>query len=309
MTDQTAGVIGLGRMGGNVAARLVEAGFEVRGYDVSADARAAASEDGVAMDDSPAAVAAGSDVVLTSLPAPDEVEGAYLGEDGVLAADVDGLVGLELSTIDPGTTERVAAAADERGLALVDAPVSGGPEEAARGTLSAMLGGDAAVIESPPVPAVLDAIASESFHVGDVGAGHTAKLLNNVMSMGNLLLAMEAVSLGARRGLDGERLWEVLSRSGGSSNQFEKRMPRVLNRNFEPGFTVAFARKDLGLALAAADESDHSMPATALVHQLYTRAVQEGHADADVGGVARLFEDPDAPIQADGRVDESYEGY
>lgn len=309
MTDQTAGIIGLGRMGGNVAARLVEVGFEVRGYDVSADARAAASGDGVAIEDDPAAVAAASDVLLTSLPSSDAVEGAYLGEDGVLAADVEGLVGLELSTIDPGTTERVATAAAERGLALVDAPVSGGPEDAARGTLSAMLGGDAAAIDSPPVTAVLDAIASESFHVGGVGAGHTAKLLNNVMSMGNLLLAMEAVALGARRGLDGERLWAVLSNSGGSSNQFEKRMPRVLNRNFEPGFTVAFARKDLGLALEAAEESDHSMPVTALVHQLYTRAVQEGHADADVGAVAKLFEAEGAPIEADGPVDESFEGY
>lgn len=309
MTDLTVGVIGLGRMGGNVAAHLAEAGFEVCGFDVAGETRAAAREDGISVEESPRDVAAGSDVVLTSLPSPTAVEEAYFGETGILAGADDGDAALELSTIDPDTTERVAAATAERGVGLVDAPVSGGPEDAAQGTLSVLLGGDEDVIEAPPVAPVLEALCSQSFHVGPVGAGHTAKLLNNVMSMGNLLLAMEAVSLGVDRGLDGERLWAALANSGGSSNQFEKRMPRVLNRNFEPGFTVDFARKDLGLALEAADASAHSMPVTALIHQLYTRAGREGHAESDVGAIATLFEAADAPIRADEPVDESFEGY
>lgn len=309
MTELTVGVVGLGRMGGNVAAHLAEAGFEVCGFDVSGDARAAAQDEGVALEESARGVARESDLVLTSLPSPEAVEEAYMGESGILSGADDGDVAMEVSTIDPDTTERVAAAAADRGVDLVDAPVSGGPEDAARGTLSVLLGGDEAVIEAPPVAPILDALCSQSFHVGSVGAGHTAKLLNNVMSMGNLLLAMEAVSLGVDRGLDGERLWRALANSGGSSNQFEKRMPRVLNRNFEPGFTVDFARKDLGLALEAADASAHAMPVTALIHQLYTQVCRQGHAESDVGAIATLFEAAGAPVRADEPVDESFEGY
>lgn len=307
MSRPTVGVVGLGLMGGSVATRLVEAGFDVHGHDVDADARQAAREAGVTVAEDAAAVARRTDVVVTSLPNPDVVRDVYLGPDG-LARATDALVAVDLSTIDPDTTLAVAESVADRGGALVDAPVSGGPEDAAGGTLTVLVGGPAEVVDSPPVAPVLDAIADRSFHVGDVGAGHTTKLLNNVMSMGNLLLAMEAVALGVDRGLDGERLWTALSSAGGSSNQFEKRMPRVLNRNFDPGFTVAHARKDLGLAVEAGQGSDYSMPVTALVHQLYTRAAREGYAEEDVGAVAKLFE-RDHPVEADREVDESFEGY
>lgn len=308
MARPTVGVVGLGRMGGSVAARLVDEGFEVHGYDVARAAREAAVADGVVLADGVAAVAGAVDVVVTSLPTPGVVRDVYLGDDGILAAGDGTLAAIEMSTIDPDTTVAVATAATDAGVPFVDAPVSGGPEDAAAGTLTAMVGGDERVVESPPVAPVLDALTTAAFHVGDAGAGHTAKLLNNVMSMGNLLLAMEAVSLGVERGLDGERLLEALSNAGGSSNQFEKRLPRVLNRNFEPGFSVALARKDLGLALAAADGSAHSMPVTALIHQLYTRATEEGYGEEDAGAVAKLFE-YGARIEADEPVDESFEGY
>lgn len=308
MARPTVGIVGLGRMGGNVAAHLVDVGFEVHGYDVATEAREASAAAGVHVADDASAVAAAVDVVVTSLPTPASVRDAYLGDAGIIVGAGGGLAAIEMSTIDPDTTTAVAAAATEAGVQFVDAPVSGGPEEAAAGTLTAMIGGDEGVVESPPVAPVIDALSNTAFHVGDVGAGHTAKLLNNVMSMGNLLLAMEAVSLGVDRGLDGERLLDALSNAGGSSNQFEKRLPRVLNRNFEPGFSVTLARKDLGLALDAAGGSDHSMPVTALIHQLYTRAVREGYGEEDAGAVAKLFE-ADVRIEADDHVEEAYEGY
>jgi len=308
MTRPTVGVIGLGRMGGSAASYLVDEGFTVHGRDVSAAAREAAAEHGVTVGDSAGAVARAVDVVVTSLPTPAVVAEVYLGEDGVLAANEESLAAIEISTIDPDTTELVAAAAEEAGVAFVDAPVSGGPEASSDGTLTMMVGGDEDVVESPPVAPVIDALSSPSFHVGGTSAGHTAKLLNNVMSMGNLLLAMEAVAMGVDRGLDGERLLSVLSDAGGSSNQFEKRLPRALNRNFEAGFAVELARKDLGLALDAADNADHAMPVTALIHQYYVRAVQEGYAGEDAVAVAKLFEG-DTRIESDAHVDESYEGY
>jgi len=308
MTQPTVGVIGLGLMGNTMARHLVSEGFEVHGYDVSADARAAAADDGVTIGDSAAAVAAACDVVVTSLPSSEVVREVYLGGDGIAAGADSDLVAIEASTIDPDTTLEIGDAVDG-GFAIVDAPVSGGPEAAIDGILTMMVGGADDAVGSPPASTVIDALSAKSYHVGDVGAGHTAKLLNNVMSMGNMMLAMEAVALGAERGLDGTKLWQALANAGGSSNQFEKRMPRVLNRNFEPGFTVALARKDLGLALTAGEGSDQPMPVTSLVHQLYTRAVQEGLADEDVGAVAKLFEGDGALIEADEEVDESFEGY
>lgn len=308
MLTQSVGVIGLGRMGSGIANHLVDEGYTVLGYDVGERARAAARETGVEVFDSPAKVAARCDVVLTSLPTPDTVTAVYTASDGLLAAD-DPFVALEMSTSDPDTTVSLAERASQANVTLIDAPVSGGPEDAAEGTLTALVGGPNDVVTSDPVENLLDAVATTYHHVGDVGAGHTAKLVNNVMTMGNLLLAAEAVSLGVRRGIDGERLFDALTNAGGASNQFRKRLPRILNRNFEAGFTVAFGRKDLGLALDAARGSDHSMPTTGLVYQLYTRAVQEGYAEEDIGAVAKLVESRDATIDSVTPVDESFDGY
>lgn len=307
MSQPTVGVVGLGRMGSAMAGHLLDSGFDVHGYDVVPEARERAAEQGIEPYPSAADLAAASDVVLTSLPNPDTVRESYLGEDGI-AAGADDLVAIEASTIDPATTEEVALAAAERGVTLIDSPVSGGPEGAASGTLTIFVGGADDAVSSPPAKPVLDAISNKSFHVGQSGAGHTAKLLNNVMSMGNLMLAMEAVSLGTERGLDGERLLEALRNGGGSSNQFEKRMPRALNRNFDPGFPVSLARKDIGLALDTGEDTDHSMPVTAIIYQLYTKAISEGYGDEDAVAVAKLFES-DELIEADEHVDESYGGY
>jgi 3-hydroxyisobutyrate dehydrogenase-like beta-hydroxyacid dehydrogenase len=307
MTSCSIGVVGLGRMGRSMAGRLVEDGFDVAGYDLDEGARRAAADAGVDVRTDAAAVATDADVVLTSLPSDDAVRAAYAASDGVLAAAP--AVALETSTINPEVTVDLAARAADAGVTFLDAPVSGGPEAAADGTLTAMVGGRRDDYEREAVQAVLGALADSRFHVGDVGTGHTTKLVNNVMSMGTLLLAMEAVSLGMRRGVDGETLLDVLSRAGGSSNQFRKRLPRVLNREFEPGFSVALARKDLGLALDAARASDHAMPTTGLVYQLYTRAVQHGLSEEDAAAVAKLFEAEDAPIESEEAVDREFEGY
>jgi 3-hydroxyisobutyrate dehydrogenase-like beta-hydroxyacid dehydrogenase len=295
-------------MGGSAASYLESEGFDVHGHDVSPAAREAAAEHGVTVGETAAAVSDEVDVVVTSLPTPDIVKDVYVGEDGILDGSGDSLAAIEISTIDPDTTEQVASAAADAGVQFVDAPVSGGPEAASDGTLTMMLGGEEDVLDTPPVEPVIDALANPAYYVGETGAGHTAKLLNNVMSMGNLMLAMEAVAMGVDRGLNGEHLLDVLSNASGSSNQFEKRLPRALNRNFEPGFAVERARKDIGLALEAADRSDHSMPVTSLIHQLYVRAVQEGYGEEDATAVAKLFEG-DTLIESAEQVDEYYEGY
>lgn len=307
MTAYTFGVVGLGLIGSAIAERLVDQGYGVAGFDIDEAACTAAADAGVDVRPDAASVATISDVVVTSLPTPDAVRAAYTASDGILTADGE-FVACDMSTIDPDTTLTIAERAVEVSVSFIDAPISGGPVAAENGTLTLLVGGSADVVRADAVDALFDAVADTRHHVGEIGAGHTAKLVNNVISMANLLVAMEAVSLGVRRGLDGKVLLDALADAGGSSNQFCKRLPRVLNRNFDPGFSVALGRKDLGLALDTARASDHSMPATGLIYQLFTRAVEQGYGEADAAAVVKLFES-DEQIEAAGTVDESFAGY
>lgn len=309
MADVTVGVVGLGRMGANMARRLVDEGLDVIGTDLDGEAVAALEEAGGEGRPSPVAVARDSDVVVSSLPGPETVESVYTAEDGLLAGD-EGTVILETSTIDPDTIASLAAKAADHGVDVLGAAVSGGPEVSRDGTLTFMVGGDRSVFDRADVTTVLSALGRNVTHAGGVDAGHTLKLMNNVMSMGNLLLAMEAVSLGAARGIDGEVMLDVLSNAGGSSNQFEKRVPRVLNRNFDPGFTVDLGKKDLGLAVETATEMDQPMVAASLVHRLFVEASAKGYGAEDAAAVVKLFEETtDVTVEADSHVDEAFGGY
>jgi 3-hydroxyisobutyrate dehydrogenase-like beta-hydroxyacid dehydrogenase len=184
----------------------------------------------------------------------------------------------------------LADAVEGTPAALLDAPITGGPENSRDGTLTGLVGGERAVFDAEAPQEVLTTLCAEVHYAGSSGAGHAMKLLNNTMSMGNLLLAMETVALGSRYGIDGERLWEVLGNASATSVAFESRMPRVLERDFEAGFTVDFARKDVGLAVEMADAEDYPMLMGNLVHRMYTRASDDGFGQEDVGAVVKLFE-------------------
>ena len=276
-------------MGGNMAKHLLDEGFTVYGHDLQPEAREAFADYGGIVGDSGRDVARRSDVTITSLPNSDIVEAVYTGEGGLAHESVE-TVFLEMSTVAPPTTEVVADAVRETPAEVLDAPITGGPENSRDGTLTGLVGGDEAVFESEAPQDVLQALCAELHYAGSSGAGHAMKLLNNTMSMGNLLLAMETVALGARYGIDGERLWEVLGNASATSVAFESRMPRVLERDFEAGFSVDFARKDVGLAVDMADDEDFPMVMGSLIHRLYTRASDEGFGEADVGAVVKLFE-------------------
>lgn len=306
----TVGVVGLGRMGGNMARRLLDAGHQVTGYDTHAPAQDALETAGGQPADSPAAAAVTADLVLTSLPDPPTVETVYLGDDGLLTTPADGLICLETSTIDPDTTERIATAATDHGARLIDAPVSGGPEAARDGTLTMLIGATEPDLADTPAADILPTLATTTHYLGQLGGGHAAKLVNNVMSMGNLLLAMEAMTLAAARGLDPVRVYEAVRTAGGSSNQFQKRAPRVLNRDFEPGFTLEFSRKDLALAIRTAEDADYPMPVTSLITQLYTAGIAAGYGDEDSAAIVKLYEEfAQATVEAEEPVDDTFTGY
>lgn len=308
--EVTIGIVGLGRMGGNMARNLLEADYEVIGYDVSSDSLADFEDNGGDAADTQADIPSSADILISSLPNPETVRSVYLGDEGIVQCGESGLVSLEMSTIDPETAVEISREAKSQGISVLGAPVSGGPEEARNGTLSLMVGGDQEVFQMESIQAVLGQLGKDVHYTGDVDAGYTVKLINNIISMTNLLIIAEALTLGAARDVDVETILEAVSTSGGSSNQLLKRGPKILNRNFEGGFSVDLGKKDIGLALDTAEEMNQSMIATSLVHGLYTQVSADGHGDEDIGAIAKLYEARrGVTLEADGQVDETFDGY
>lgn len=277
-------VIGLGAMGGSVARRLVDSGVDTGVHDISAEAVARLAAAGARAVD-PVTDDLG-DMVLTSLPDDRAVTEVVL--DSGLLRRMAGRMLIELSTILPETIERVAEQARRHNVAVVDSPVSGGPAEARNGTLVLLAGAsDEALSRAEPVLSALGTIE----HVGRVGHGKAVKLVNNVMSMGNVMVAAEAFTLGTTLGLDRERLYDVLSRSGGRSHHFTKRIPYVLAGDYSPRFSLDLGEKDLRLALRLAHDEGYVMPMASLVHQLFELGRAKGLGQEDAIAVVKIFED------------------
>ena len=288
MTTPRIGFVGLGAMGGAMAGHLVKSGYAVTGYDVSAARAEAAALAGVTLAASPAEAAASADVVMSSLPTPSAVREAYLGDHGVLTRVRSGATLIDLSTVDPDTWKDVARAAAARGLECLDAPVSGGPVEAGSGKLVFIVGGDERVLER--CRPIFTTLGTEIHHVGPLGSAQVVKIVNNVMSMGNVAIAAEAMVLGVKAGMDPQRLFEILSTSGGRSHHFLKRFPYVLAGDFAPRFSIALSRKDLGLAARLAESLGVPMLTTAVVRQVYEAAAAAGLDGQDMAAVTALFE-------------------
>lgn len=282
------GFVGLGTMGGPMARRLAAQGHQVTGYDVDAARAARAREGGVTLATSPAGVGENADAVLSSLPDPAALRRAYLGADGVLSTVKPGATLLDLSTVDPDTWREVAAAARVKGVDCLDAPVSGGPAEAGSGKLVFLVGGDGAVVER--CRSLLMTLGTEIHHVGPLGSGQIIKLVNNVMSIGNVAVAAEAMVLGVKAGMDPQRLFDILSTSGGRSHHFLKRFPKVLEGDFTPYFGIALSRKDIALALGMAAKLEVPMFVASTVRQVYEAAHAEGFGQLDMAAVTKLYE-------------------
>ena len=287
-TKPRIGFVGLGNMGGRMARRLAASGMPVTGYDVDGARARQAEADGIVLAASPGRAASASDLVLSSLTDPAAVRRAYLGEDGVLSGARAGMTLIDMSTIDPDTWREVATAARARSVDCLDAPVSGGPGEAGSGKLVFLVGGDPAVLER--CRSVLMTLGSEIHHVGPLGSGYVVKIVNNVMSMGNMVVAAEAMVLGVKAGVDPERLFEILSTSGGRSHHFLKRFPKVLAGDFTPQFSIALSRKDVSLALGLAAGLGMPMLVASTVRQVYEAAAAQGLGGLDMAAVTSLYE-------------------
>ncbi|CAG9224255.1 3-hydroxyisobutyrate dehydrogenase [Paraburkholderia caribensis] len=256
---KTVGVIGLGNMGRGMALSLKRGGFNVLGFDAAPGVADKLQEDGVQARASISDITRDADVLILSLPTSDIVEQVVLGEGGVAASAKPGLIVVDTTTAEPGSTRKVAAALAERKVGFVDGPVSGGPKGAATATMTMVLGGsDADVAAVEPILAVMSA---KRVHVGPVGAGHVTKIINNMLTGVHLLAASEAVRAAEANGVDPEKLVEALNGGSGKNSATLTNYPTwIFNGKFDSGFTMKLMRKDVRLAMALLDSADATAP-------------------------------------------------
>ena len=297
MTEATrVAFIGLGNMGGPMAINLHKAGYAVRAFDLAAPAVSAVKEKGVPIAASANEAVEGAQVVISMLPASKHVEGLYLGEGGLLSKLAVGTLVIDCSTIAPASAQKVAQAAAARGVAMLDAPVSGGTAGAAAGTLTFIVGGDAADLER--ARPVLQAMGKNIFHMGAAGAGQVAKLCNN-MALGVIMAVTgEAIALGVAHGLDAKVLSQMMAVSTSRSWATEvcNPWPGVLenapaSRGYTGGFGNDLMLKDLGLAVEAAMGVGATIPLGEVARNLYAMNKQAGRGGLDFSSVVKLVRD------------------
>ncbi|SDU87040.1 2-hydroxy-3-oxopropionate reductase [Jiangella alkaliphila] len=291
------GFIGLGVMGAPMAANLVQAGFDVTGFNRSPAKVQRLVEAGGRGASSAAAAAEGADVVVTMLPDSPDVEAVLLGDGGVLERLAPGTIVVDMSTIRPDVARSLAAAGDARGVRVLDAPVSGGEQGAVDATLSIMVGGDASTFEA--AKPVLDALGRTVVHVGPPGAGQTVKAANQLIVAGTLQLVAEALVFLSAHGVDRERAVEVLAGGLAGSAVLDRKAPAMLARNFQPGFRVDLHHKDLGIVTAAARDAGVAIPAGSLAATLIGALRAQGHGDLDHAGLLLQVEQLSGRTPAD----------
>jgi 3-hydroxyisobutyrate dehydrogenase len=299
----TVAFIGTGSMGRPMLRNLVTKGFRVVAYDVVPQALDAAARLGAAPAESAAAASARGDVVITMLPSSSHVESAYLGPQGVLEGIAPGRLCIDMSTIDPATSQRVAARLRDRRVRFIDAPVSGGVAGAEDGTLAIMVGGDADDLEE--ARPVLAAMGTHVVHVGQVGAGEVAKLCNNLIAGVATVAVSEAFRIAEGFGVDARVLTKIISNSSGRTWIMEHGHPvpgivprAASSRDYAPGFTVDLMCKDLGLAVNAARELRVPVAVSAAAQQVLRMASSQGYGKKDVASVYAFLKASgvDAPV-------------
>jgi 3-hydroxyisobutyrate dehydrogenase len=287
------GFIGIGVMGRPMTLNLLKAGHAVTIYARHPEQPGVQEvlNAGAKQAPSPRAVAMASDMVITMLPNSPQVEEVIAGPQGILEGARKGLVIIDMSTISPAVSRKLAEVASQHGAHMLDAPVSGGSQGAINGTLSIMVGGEREIVEQAR-PA-LEAMGKKEniFHVGPNGAGEVVKLVNNMLVGAIAAATAEALVLGVKAGADLDIMTKVIGVSTGASWQLSNQFPlRAFNGSFQPGFMTDLLHKDLGLALELAAEDSTPTPITALVRQLYEMARAEGSGREDYTSVMKVLE-------------------
>lgn len=285
----TVGFIGLGRMGGNMCRNVIaKSGQEVLVHDLSADAVAACVEAGGRAAPSVGELAAASDVIFSSLPRPQNVEDVALGPDGIAARARPGTVYIDLTTSSPELARRIAPVLKEKGIEMLDAPVSGGPGGAEAGTLGVMVGGDEEVFEANK--ALIECFAGNVIHVGPIGSGLVVKLVNNLLGIASVVTASEGLMVAKAAGVDPRKLDAAIRVSTGDSLAYRALADNAISGDYTAAFALDLAYKDIHLLLELADEVSVPTPMAAGTHNLMRMARGLGYGDADPTVVMRVYE-------------------
>jgi 3-hydroxyisobutyrate dehydrogenase len=282
--------IGMGTMGAAMALNILKAGHAVTVHNRTREREEPVAAGGARRAGSPKEAAQGADIVITCVSDTPDVEAVVLGETGIIRGARTGAIVVDMSTISPSATRRIGAELATKGIHMLDAPVSGGSEGAQKGTLSIMIGGDAAdVANAMPV---LSAMGKSITHVGPSGAGQFAKAINQVIVAGAYLAVAEGMTLGLKAGLDMEKVVQALAGGAAGSWVLNHRSGNMIRNEYPLGFRVRLHRKDVAIALQAARELGVFLPVTALVEQIENSLISQGYGDEDLSALARLIRKP-----------------
>jgi 2-hydroxy-3-oxopropionate reductase len=286
---KNVGFIGLGIMGKPMAKNLLRKGYRLTVYNRSRPPIVELEGLGARGVNSSKEVAESSDVVITMLPDSHDVEQVVLGSNGVSSGIKTGSILIDMSTISPITTKKIAGQLASLGVDMLDAPVSGGEKGAIEATLSIMVGGKKDVFEK--CMEIFQALGRNIVHVGDVGMGQVVKACNQIVVALTLEAVGEALVLGYKAGVDPELIIKALGAGAARCWALEARGPNILDRNFRPGFKVRLHHKDLGIALATGKEFGVPLPVTSLVHEMFGALEVAGRGELDHSSVITLLED------------------
>ncbi len=283
------GFVGTGIMGKPMVKNLLKAGYPVLCYDIVPEPLKELAAAGASLAASNKEVAERSEIVITMLPNSPHVEQAVLGPNGVLEGARPGLILLDMSTISPIVSQKVAAEVAKRGVQMVDAPVSGGEKGAIEGTLSIMVGGERAVFDR--VLPIFQAMGKTITYIGPIGSGGFVKLANQIIVAINLTAIAEALVLGTKAGIDLELMINALSGGLAGSKCLEQKRNNYLQHAFQPGFKIDLHFKDLGLIMEAGRSLGVPLPTTALVQELFSALRVKGRGQMDHSGVITVLEE------------------
>jgi 3-hydroxyisobutyrate dehydrogenase len=283
--------VGLGKMGIPMAHRLAEAGYELCVYDVVEKqcVEFAALHPAAIIVDSPANAVARASFAITMLPNSQAVEDAVCGSNGMCKGARPGMILIDMSSSLPRSTKKLSKMLQKQNISMIDAPVSGGVRGAQNGTLTIMAGGKEEDVKH--CNDILGRLGSKIYHVGDIGAGHAVKALNNLLSAATMWITAEALAIGMKQGLKPSKILEVINVSSGKSNSTENKYPKfVLSRGFDLGFTAGLTHKDVSIALDMALETHVPAILASTVQQLWSCAIATNGEQMDQTEVAKIVE-------------------
>jgi 3-hydroxyisobutyrate dehydrogenase len=288
MDSLNLGWIGTGVMGSSMCGHLINAGHRLRVFNRSREKTTALVDQGALWCESPAAVAAQSDIVFSIVGFPEDVHSVLLGPDGVITGGKAGQIVVEMTTSSPALAQEIDAAARAKEMRALDAPVSGGDIGARNGNLAIMVGGDPEVYEK--VLPLFQIMGENIQHMGPAGAGQNTKMCNQVLIAGTMIGVVESLLYARRTGLDAGAVIDVIGKGAAASWSINNLGRRIADNDFAPGFFIKHFVKDMGIALAEARRLNLSLPGLALVHQFYIAAMAQGLEDLGTQGLYKVLD-------------------